>query len=205
MGRATETRAHRAFEPRSRRDTEIRSARTDSTRRLGRQCRPTMRVTKTGGNASHRRLALVFQPIFATRGRREAAGDAFSFYVSESSMFRAAIKLLFSQPLFFVFFIVLSRVECTIRTSPCVRPHAGPGVSRGFVTQRSPSIRARATSRGPQRLCSLDPDTSAAVPSLWRSRERDPDTDRTRSARETRRRRAPTRLSGSRPPAPRRS
>jgi hypothetical protein len=56
------------------------------------------------------------------------------------------------------------------REHPSVGPHAGPAMSHGFVTQRSSSIRARGDCRGPQRLCSLSPDTSAATPSPWRSR-----------------------------------
>jgi len=71
-------------------------------------------------------------------------------------------------------------------------PHAGPAMRHESMTQRSPSIRARARTRGSQRLCSLNPDTSAAVPPPWRSWTR-PCTNRTRSARETRRRDA-TRL-----------
>ena len=63
------------------------------------------------------------------------------------------------------------------------------------MTQRSPSIRARTHARGPQRLCSLDPDTSAAVPSLWRSRDGDP-THTVRAARVRRRRSTPRRLRG---------
>ncbi len=61
--------------------------------------------------------------------------------------------------------------------SPSVRPlaaHAGPVLRHESRTQRSPSIRARAPWRGSQRLCSLTPDTGAAVPPLWRSRWRDP-------------------------------
>ena len=40
----------------------------------------------------------------------------------------------------------------------CVSTHAGPG-QVWVVTQCPPSIRARTHARGPQRLCSLDPDT----------------------------------------------
>jgi len=59
-------------------------------------------------------------------------------------------------------------------------------VCRGSMTQFSPSIRARTQARGPLRLCSLDPDTGAAVPSPFRSPRR-PNAQRTRSTRETRR------------------
>ena len=80
-----------------------------------------------------------------------------------------------------------------------VFPHAGPAMRHESMTQRSPSIRARARARGPQRLCSLNPDTCAAVPSPWRSRRGDP----TRTVRAARVRRADatgaTRLSRSRP------
>lgn len=95
------------------------------------------------------------------------------------------------------------------RASPCAstRPHAGPGVSHESRTQRSPSIRARTHRCGPQRLCSLNPDTIAAVPSLCRS-PRDPPTARTYSARVTRqcpgaisRRRSSPRLPAAPPPS----
>src|SRR5882672_9184991 len=58
-------------------------------------------------------------------------------------------------------------------------------VKPGFVTQRSPSIRARTGSRGPQRLFSLNPDHCAAAPPSWRSRETTPQKPCVQRARDT--------------------
>jgi hypothetical protein len=55
----------------------------------------------------------------------------------------------------FVSFYVSGRCQ-----APCLHRcrSRGSGVERESVTQRSPSIRARTAGRGPQRLCSLNPD-----------------------------------------------
>ena len=53
-------------------------------------------------------------------------------------------------------------------------PHARSGADWGPMTQSSPSIRTHALRRGPQRLCSLDPDTVVTVPPLWRYALGDP-------------------------------
>jgi hypothetical protein len=60
---------------------------------------------------------------------------------------------------------------------------SGDGMSLRLSARLLSGLAVRA--RGPQRLCSLNPDTSAAVPPSWRSRLR-PCTTRTHSARETR-------------------
>ena len=114
-------------------------------------------------------------------------------------MLRAAVKLPVLSLWFFVLFVVLRRVRCTIVNDPFLRFLTRVRCEPWALTQRSPSIRARAHARGPQRLFSLDPDTCAAAPSLWRSRG----ATRTQSVRAARvRRRAGCRArrpSGSRP------
>jgi len=78
-------------------------------------------------------------------------------------MFRAAVKL----PLQHAVVFILTRVRA--RLDPWPSP-------------RLLSERAREAC-GPQRLCSLSPDTCAAVPPSWRSSHCRPFTNRTRRAR----------------------
>src|SRR3981189_3211386 len=84
-------------------------------------------------------------------------------------------------------FGIYTRIHWLLRMQPALSTPILSRVrfERESVTQRSPSIRAHTGLRGPQRLCSLNPDHGAAAPPSWRSRETTPQKPCVQRARDT--------------------